>query len=80
MHVVDNNWPSIFLSSSPVMSNDLQDSQGTIAVQGMFPSRYIYSGRASPMTLLCYLGIVFLAILCKPRHILLLLSIWGMCG
>ena len=62
------------------MSTDVQVPQGTIALLGMFPSRYIHSDRASPMTLLCYPGIVFLAILCKPRHILLLRSIWGMCG
>jgi hypothetical protein len=67
-----NNWPLYF---PPFMSNNLL--QYLILRRGMFLSRCVHPCRASPLTLLRYLGIVFLAILCNPRHILLLLR---MCG
>ena len=64
----------LFSSSSPVMLNG--PPQETIALLGMFLSRV--STRA--VLLLCCLGIVFVGILRKLHHMLLLPSIWRMCG
>ena len=70
LNAVVNNRPRYFL---PIMSNDLLQYD-PIALRGMLLSCCIHwASCASPLTLLCCLGAVFLAILCKPRHILVLL-------